>query len=148
MASFQVQLILGSPDRLPSWFSILLGSDCLKRDDETGNLECTLLIFDNLKMKLKEPGTQVVFHIFPRRIRQHLWKCCFLWLVCFYEETFKNCLNSWSLEGFVSPLRKLVLGKSTISISMSFFFFLPSLVFTNKLSHSWITIMLPLPRKF
>jgi len=39
----------------------------MKRDDETGNLECTLLIFDTLKMKLKEPGTQVVFHIFPRR---------------------------------------------------------------------------------
>lgn len=44
VASFQMQFILGSPDKLLSWSSILLGSGCVKRDDETRNLEWTLVI--------------------------------------------------------------------------------------------------------
>lgn len=69
MASFQVRFLLESPDRLslPSWSSTLLGFGCEKRIDVNKKSRIYTCDLGILKMKLQDPGTQVVFHIFPRK---------------------------------------------------------------------------------
>lgn len=61
VASFQVQFILDSPDGLTFWSSIL-GSGCMKRDDEIRNRECKWDV-DTLKRKFKDPGTKWYFMV-------------------------------------------------------------------------------------